>query len=244
VLGWRAYGARSNGAVLSTSTHPAWLGDVMEDHHDASGLLYRRNRYYNPQTGRFTQEDPIGLAGGMNVYGFADGDPATYADPYGLVPVPLIVAGIWVLRAAPAIIAGARFAVEAADPNPDMGTAIVSGGKVVMRAAGQAGRRAFGRTTFRGLVQNRRIADLTHNQIAHAFENTPYTISSHAISRLKDGRTGALGAETLNDIARILNRGEVRDAGGGDVAIQLGRLEAIVNPVTKVITTIRPYRER
>jgi RHS repeat-associated protein len=59
---------------------------VLEDHHDASGLLYRRNRYYNPQTGRFTQEDPIGLAGGMNAYGFANGDPASYADPYGLCP--------------------------------------------------------------------------------------------------------------------------------------------------------------
>jgi RHS repeat-associated protein len=84
VLGWRAYGSRSNGAVTSTSSQAAWLGNVLEDHHDASGLLYRRNRYYNPQTGRFTQEDPIGLAGGMNVYGFAEGDPATYADPYGL----------------------------------------------------------------------------------------------------------------------------------------------------------------
>jgi RHS repeat-associated protein len=60
------------------------LGNVLEDHHDASGLLYRRNRYYNPQTGRFTQEDPIGLAGGLNAYGFANGDPASFSDPYGL----------------------------------------------------------------------------------------------------------------------------------------------------------------
>lgn len=83
-LGWKAYGARSNGAVQSTTNQAAWLGNVMEDHHDASGLLYRRNPYYNPQTGRFTQEDPIGLAGGMNVYGFAAGDPASYSDPFGL----------------------------------------------------------------------------------------------------------------------------------------------------------------
>jgi RHS repeat-associated protein len=87
ILGWRAYGARSNGTVTSTiSTQNSWLGNVLEDHHDASGLLYRRNRYYNPQTGRFTQEDPIGLAGGMNAYGFTDGDPATYSDPFGLKP--------------------------------------------------------------------------------------------------------------------------------------------------------------
>jgi uncharacterized protein RhaS with RHS repeats len=48
--------------------------------------MYRRNRYYDPTTGRFTQEDPIGLAGGLNAYGFADGDPVNYADPFGLCP--------------------------------------------------------------------------------------------------------------------------------------------------------------
>jgi len=49
-------------------------------------LLYRRARYYDPQTGRFTQEDPIGLAGGMNLYGFAGGDPVNFSDPFGLCP--------------------------------------------------------------------------------------------------------------------------------------------------------------
>jgi uncharacterized protein RhaS with RHS repeats len=34
--------------------------------------------------GRFTQPDPIGLAGGLNLYGFAGGDPANFADPFGL----------------------------------------------------------------------------------------------------------------------------------------------------------------
>jgi RHS repeat-associated protein len=62
----------------------AWHGSLLEDKSDASGLSYRRNRYYDPATGRFTQEDPIGLAGGLNLYGFAAGDPVNYADPYGL----------------------------------------------------------------------------------------------------------------------------------------------------------------
>jgi uncharacterized protein RhaS with RHS repeats len=34
--------------------------------------------------GRFTQEDPIGLAGGLNLYGYAGGDPVNFADPFGL----------------------------------------------------------------------------------------------------------------------------------------------------------------
>ena len=33
-----------------------------------------------------TQEDPIGLAGGLNLYGFAAGDPVNFSDPFGLCP--------------------------------------------------------------------------------------------------------------------------------------------------------------
>jgi hypothetical protein len=51
---------------------------------DKTGQQYMRNRYYDPQTGQFTQTDPIGLAGGLNAYGFAAGDPVSYSDPSGL----------------------------------------------------------------------------------------------------------------------------------------------------------------
>lgn len=63
-----------------------WIGGQLDNMRDASGKLFMRNRYYDPLTGQFTQEDPIGLAGGVNAYGFANGDPATYRDPFGLRP--------------------------------------------------------------------------------------------------------------------------------------------------------------
>ena len=75
----RQYRRGYNGPVL-------WMGSLIYESRDASGLYYRRNRYYDSETGRFTQEDPIGLAGGINVYGFANGDPVTYSDPLGLCP--------------------------------------------------------------------------------------------------------------------------------------------------------------
>ena len=37
-------------------------------------------------TGQFTREDPIGLAGGFNLHGFANGDPINFSDPFGLCP--------------------------------------------------------------------------------------------------------------------------------------------------------------
>jgi RHS repeat-associated protein len=61
-----------------------WWGSLSTEMRDATGQIYKRNRYYDPASGQFTQPDPIGLAGGLNSYGFAAGDPVSYSDPYGL----------------------------------------------------------------------------------------------------------------------------------------------------------------
>jgi hypothetical protein len=45
-----------------------------------------RARYYDPVVRRFISEDPIGLAGGINWYAFAAGDPINRSDPSGLGP--------------------------------------------------------------------------------------------------------------------------------------------------------------
>jgi len=67
----------------------SWHGSLFAEGIDDGGLMYRRNRYYDPTTGRFTQEDPLGLGGGMNAYGFGNGDPVNFSDPFGLcVPLP------------------------------------------------------------------------------------------------------------------------------------------------------------
>lgn len=44
-----------------------------------------RNRWYDTRAGRFISEDPIGLAGGPNLYAFGGGDPVGGWDPTGLL---------------------------------------------------------------------------------------------------------------------------------------------------------------
>ena len=50
-----------------------------------TGLNYNRARYYNPATGRFISEDPLGFAGGApNFYAYVGNNPINFNDPIGL----------------------------------------------------------------------------------------------------------------------------------------------------------------
>jgi len=51
---------------------------------EADNLYYMRARYYDADLGRFISEDPIGFAGGINVYAYVGGNPVMGVDPYGL----------------------------------------------------------------------------------------------------------------------------------------------------------------
>ena len=57
-----------------------------------TGLHYNIFRYYDPDTGRFIQPDPIGLAGGFNLYQYAP-NPITWIDPWSWACKPNHQAG-------------------------------------------------------------------------------------------------------------------------------------------------------
>ncbi len=44
----------------------------------------RNDSYYEPETGRYVSPDPVGLAGGLNVYGYVENDPISWIDFNGL----------------------------------------------------------------------------------------------------------------------------------------------------------------
>ncbi|MCX7098979.1 MAG: DUF6531 domain-containing protein [Methylococcales bacterium] len=56
-----------------------------------TGLHYNMTRYYSPRLGRYIQSDRIGLAGGLNTYGYVGGDPVDWVDPLGLFALPLVI---------------------------------------------------------------------------------------------------------------------------------------------------------
>jgi RHS repeat-associated protein len=63
------------GREYSWATHAAWGG---------AGLYYFRARWYDPSTGRWLSNDPIGISGGLNQYAFCANNPVMFVDPDGL----------------------------------------------------------------------------------------------------------------------------------------------------------------
>ena len=79
--GYRAYGSTER-LQASVSNPLRFQGQYFDDE---TGLHYNRHRYYDPASGRFVHQDPIGLQGGENLYGYCI-NPVAWIDPMGLSP--------------------------------------------------------------------------------------------------------------------------------------------------------------
>jgi RHS repeat-associated protein len=77
-IGYLPYGKSAVG-----STPFGFTGQRIDP--ESSGLYYYRARHYSPAWGRFLQPDPIGYAGGSNLYAYVGNDPINYSDPTGML---------------------------------------------------------------------------------------------------------------------------------------------------------------
>ena len=81
----QAYGYDSFGKQTSSSgsvTNPFQY--TAREFDPETNLYFYRARYYDATTGRFLDEDPIGLVGGINPYVYTENLPTTMYDPSGL----------------------------------------------------------------------------------------------------------------------------------------------------------------
>ncbi|WP_437573898.1 RHS repeat-associated core domain-containing protein [Sorangium sp. So ce887] len=77
-----AWGRVEPAPGASTSTPIRFRGQYWDDE---IGLSYNRNRYYDPETGRYISADPIGILGGVNGFAYAENQPTRLSDPDGLM---------------------------------------------------------------------------------------------------------------------------------------------------------------
>ncbi|HSF30472.1 MAG TPA: RHS repeat-associated core domain-containing protein, partial [Candidatus Tectomicrobia bacterium] len=83
---WTPYGSELSRDSSASFTWGSRLryGWTGREYDAETGFYYNRARYMSTVQKRFTQEDPIGYSGGLNLYAYVGGSPLERRDPYGL----------------------------------------------------------------------------------------------------------------------------------------------------------------
>ncbi|MBO3087836.1 RHS repeat-associated core domain-containing protein [Cellulomonas dongxiuzhuiae] len=134
-------------ASVSGDVHGADLGFTGRQL-DGAGLTFHRARYYDAGLGRFISEDPIGFAGGSNLYAYGANAPTVFTDPTGRNPMLI------------GCVAGAAFDGGAAYLGERLSGRKVNWGTVGGAAASGCALGALGGWAFRGGVQAGQAANV------------------------------------------------------------------------------------
>lgn len=83
---WGRLTGGADNASFENRDRARWKGALMiAPEIGFGGFFYMRNRWYEPYTGRFLSEDPLGLMAGVNPYIYGDANPINGSDASGLV---------------------------------------------------------------------------------------------------------------------------------------------------------------
>ena len=81
------YGERISTVENGVSSSRTYVGGLsVKDEVSDIGLMLAGHRFFDPQLGRFLSRDPIGHAGGLNLYNYGDSSPVDNTDHTGLSP--------------------------------------------------------------------------------------------------------------------------------------------------------------
>ena len=88
----QSYEYTEHGGLVSQSTdfrsEKTFVGALsVHDDLPDSGLYLMGHRHYDSNLGRFVSRDPIGFAGGLNLYAYGRANPIQYVDPRGTHPI-------------------------------------------------------------------------------------------------------------------------------------------------------------
>ena len=156
---------------------------------DPNGLLYMKARYYNPFLCRFINPDPTGFSGGLNFYAYANGNPASLLDPFGL--------GVWT-----SVFGGLRMVGGGIEATVGFTFAGVTAETLVGGAAGVAvglhGVDSF-QTGFRQMISGQQATSLTSSGLqAAGMSPTAANLTDAGISIVGTAGTSIFGATSVS----------------------------------------------